>query len=81
MPRAPVRSSGCKIAGGDTIPHDYPERSQAAGRDEGAVTVLDVRRQNDYDADKVKLPGAVMEESEQLADGRQAPKERNRDLL
>jgi rhodanese-related sulfurtransferase len=33
-----------------------------------AVTVLDVRRQNDYDADKVKLPGAEWRNPEQLAD-------------
>jgi rhodanese-related sulfurtransferase len=33
-----------------------------------AVTVLDVRRQNDYDADKVKLPGAEWKNPEQLAD-------------
>lgn len=33
-----------------------------------AVTVLDVRRSNDYDADKVKLPGAEWKNPEQLAD-------------
>jgi rhodanese-related sulfurtransferase len=32
------------------------------------VTVLDVRRQNDYDADKVKLPGAEWKNPDQLAD-------------
>ncbi len=32
------------------------------------VTVLDVRRANDYDADKVKLPGAEWKNPEQLAD-------------
>ena len=31
-----------------------------------AVTVLDVRRSNDYDADKVKLPGAEWKNPEQL---------------
>lgn len=33
-----------------------------------AVTVLDVRRSNDYDADKVKLPGAEWKNPEQLSD-------------
>ena len=33
-----------------------------------SVSVLDVRRQNDYDADKVKLPGAQWKNPEQLAD-------------
>lgn len=33
-----------------------------------AVIVLDVRRSNDYDADKVKLPGAEWKNPEQLAD-------------
>ncbi len=33
-----------------------------------AVTVLDVRRQNDYDADNVKLPGAEWMNPDQLAD-------------
>jgi len=42
-----------------------------------AVTVLDVRRQNDYDADKVKLPGAEWKNPEQLADWiAQLPKEK-----
>jgi len=33
-----------------------------------AVTVLDVRRSNDYDADKVKLPGAQWKNPEQIAE-------------
>ena len=33
-----------------------------------AVTVLDVRRSIDYDADKVKLPGAEWKNPEHLAD-------------
>jgi len=33
-----------------------------------AVTVLDVRRQNDYDADKVKLPDAEWKNPDQLVD-------------
>lgn len=33
-----------------------------------AVTVLDVRRSNDYDADEVKLPGAEWKNPEQLAE-------------
>lgn len=33
-----------------------------------AVTVLDVRRQNDFDADRVKLPGAQWKSPEQMAD-------------
>jgi rhodanese-related sulfurtransferase len=33
-----------------------------------SVTVLDVRRQNDFDADKVKLPGAQWKNPEQLAE-------------
>lgn len=33
-----------------------------------AVTVLDVRRSNDYDADKVKLPGAHWKNPEQIAE-------------
>jgi rhodanese-related sulfurtransferase len=41
------------------------------------VTVLDVRRQNDYDADKVKLPGAEWKNPDQLADwGAKLPKEK-----
>lgn len=32
------------------------------------VTVLDVRRQGDYDADQVKLPGAKWKNPEKLAD-------------
>ena len=42
-----------------------------------AVTVLDVRRANDYDADKVKLPGAEWKNPEQLADwSAKLPKEK-----
>lgn len=42
-----------------------------------AVTVLDVRRANDYDADKVKLPGAQWKNPEQLADwSAKLPKEK-----
>lgn len=33
-----------------------------------AVTLLDVRRSNDYDADKVKLPGAEWKNPDQLAE-------------
>lgn len=41
------------------------------------VTLLDVRRSNDYDADKVKLPGAEWKNPEQLADWSAAlPKEK-----
>lgn len=36
--------------------------------EKSAVTVLDVRRQNDYDADKVKLPGVEWKNPDQLAD-------------
>lgn len=36
--------------------------------EKNAVTVLDVRRQNDYDADQVKLPGAEWKNPDQLAD-------------
>jgi rhodanese-related sulfurtransferase len=36
--------------------------------EKSAVTVLDVRRQNDFDADKVKLPGAQWKNPEQLAE-------------
>lgn len=36
--------------------------------EKNAVTVLDVRRQNDYDADNVKLPGAEWMNPEQLTD-------------
>ena len=32
------------------------------------VTVLDVRRQNDFDADSVKLPGAQWKNPEQMAE-------------
>ena len=42
-----------------------------------SVTVLDVRRQNDYDADKVKLPDAQWKNPEQLADwSAKLPKEK-----
>jgi rhodanese-related sulfurtransferase len=42
-----------------------------------AVTVLDVRRSNDYDADKVKLPGAEWKNPDQLADwSAKLPKEK-----
>jgi len=42
-----------------------------------AVTVFDVRRQNDYGADKVKLPGAAWKNPEQLADwSAKLPKEK-----
>ena len=45
--------------------------------EKNAVTVLDVRRQNDYDADKVKLPGAEWKNPEQLADwSAKLPKEK-----
>lgn len=41
------------------------------------VTVLDVRRSNDYDADKVKLPGAEWKNPEQLAEwSAKLPKEK-----
>jgi len=41
------------------------------------VTVLDVRRQNDYDADQVKLPGAEWKNPEQLAEwSAKLPKEK-----
>jgi rhodanese-related sulfurtransferase len=33
-----------------------------------SVTVLDVRRQNDFDADQVKLPGAQWNNPEQMAE-------------
>ncbi len=33
-----------------------------------SVTVLDVRRQNDFDADQVKLPGAQWKNPEQMAE-------------
>ncbi len=33
-----------------------------------AVTVLDVRRQNDFEADQVKLPGAQWRNPEQMAE-------------
>jgi len=33
-----------------------------------SVTVLDVRRANDFDADKVKLPGAQWKNPEQMAE-------------
>lgn len=32
------------------------------------VTVIDVRRKNDYEADKLKLPGADWKDPEKLAD-------------
>jgi rhodanese-related sulfurtransferase len=39
--------------------------------------VLDVRRQNDFDADKVKLPGAQWKNPEQMAEwSRNLPKDR-----
>lgn len=42
-----------------------------------AVTVLDVRRSNDYDADNVKLPGAEWKNPEQLAEwSAKLPKEK-----
>ena len=42
-----------------------------------SVSVLDVRRANDYDADKVKLPGAEWKNPEQLADwSAKLPKEK-----
>ena len=45
--------------------------------EKNAVTVLDVRRQNDYDADKMKLPGAEWKNPEQIADwSAKLPKER-----
>ncbi len=33
-----------------------------------SVTVIDVRRQNDFDADQVKLPGAQWKNPEQMAE-------------
>ena len=43
-----------------------------------SVTVLDVRRANDYDADKVKLPGAEWKNPDQLADwSAKLPKEKD----
>jgi rhodanese-related sulfurtransferase len=45
--------------------------------EKNAVTVLDVRRQNDYDADKAKLPGAEWKNPDQLADwSTKLPKEK-----
>jgi len=45
--------------------------------EKNTVTVLDVRRQNDYDADKVKLPGAEWKNPDQLADwSSKLPKEK-----
>ncbi len=42
-----------------------------------AVTVLDVRRRNDLDADTVKLPGAEWKNPEQLAEwSRALPRDR-----
>lgn len=42
-----------------------------------AVTVLDVRRSNDYDADKVKLPGAEWKNPDQLTEwSTKLPKEK-----
>ena len=42
-----------------------------------AVTVLDVRRRNDFDADPVKLPGAQWRNPEQMVDWSQGlPKNR-----
>ena len=42
-----------------------------------SVNVLDVRRSNDYDADKVKLPGAEWKNPDQLADwSAKLPKEK-----
>jgi rhodanese-related sulfurtransferase len=42
-----------------------------------SVTVLDVRRQNDFDADKVKLPGAEWKNPEQMAEwSKSLPKDR-----
>lgn len=41
------------------------------------VTVLDVRRQSDFDADKVKLPGAHWKNPDQMAEWSQTlPKDR-----
>lgn len=41
------------------------------------VTVLDVRRQNDFEADTVKLPGAVWRNPEQATEwGRNLPRDR-----
>lgn len=37
-----------------------------------SVTVLDVRHQNDFDADKVKLPGAQWKNPEQMAEWSQS---------
>jgi len=43
-----------------------------------SVTVLDVRRQNDLDADKVKLPGAAWRDPEKMADwSRSLPKDKD----
>lgn len=42
-----------------------------------AVTVLDVRRQNDFQADSVTLPGAQWMNPEQMAEwGKRLPKDR-----
>lgn len=42
-----------------------------------SVTVLDVRRQNDFDADKVTLPGAQWKNPEQMAEwSKSLPKDR-----
>ena len=42
-----------------------------------SVTVLDVRRANDYDADKVKLPGAEWKNPDQFSDwSAKLPKEK-----
>lgn len=43
-----------------------------------SVTVLDVRRKGDYEADKVKLPGAAWRDPETIADwSRSLPKDKD----
>ncbi|MBI3391910.1 MAG: sulfurtransferase [Nitrospirae bacterium] len=46
--------------------------------EKNAVTVLDVRRRNDFDADQVKLPSAQWKNPEQMAEwGKTLPKDKD----
>jgi len=46
--------------------------------EQGVVTVLDVRRKNDLDADTVRLPGAEWRNPEQMAEwSRDLPRDRD----
>jgi rhodanese-related sulfurtransferase len=46
--------------------------------EQGGVTLLDVRRRADYDADRVKLPGAQWHDPEKLAEwGKTLPQGRD----